>query len=309
MPTRPTVLWLLEPASARDTVRAIAELDLAGADAVVLPAESRGGPEPLLTAAAAARRAPRIGLIAEISPWSQPPFLTARALNTLDALTRGRAGWFVTAEDTGAVCADDSGRWNPAGTGPREREEALADYLAATAALWNSWEPHAIVADVPSGRYVDADCVHVPGYRGPYYATRRPLSAPRPPQGRPVRVADFAAAAEPSRRTGCAAPGTAASDTADVLLVADESEVAAAAATASHVLLRVGPERALDPPPTGVDGYAFHGIGPGALFGRVLHEVLPAAAAARDGLLRDRLGLPAGDFDYVPCEAGTEVPL
>ncbi|WP_040796272.1 LLM class flavin-dependent oxidoreductase [Nocardia higoensis] len=304
MPTRPTVLWLLEPASAQHMVRAIVELDLAGADAVVLPAESRGGPEPLLVAAAAAHRAPRIGLIAEISPWSQPPFLTARALNTLDALTRGRAGWFVGAEDTGAVCVDDSGRWSPDEAGAREREEALADYLAATAALWNSWEPHAIVADVAAGRYVDADCVHVPGYRGPYYATRGPLNAPRPPQGRPVRVAEFVSAA-----AGSGILGTAASDTADVVLVERESEVAAAAETASHVLLRLGPGQALSPPETAADGYAFHGIGPGAMFGRVLHEVLPALAAARGGLLRDRLALPASDFDFVPCEPGTEVHL
>ncbi|MGW0024416.1 LLM class flavin-dependent oxidoreductase [Rhodococcus sp. NPDC003383] len=293
MPTSPVVVWFLEPGNAATMLRTIVQLDLAGADAVVLPG-SADCPEALLLAAAASRRAPRIGVVAEISPWSQPPFLTARALGTLDALTRGRAGWFVSGHDTGTVSTDDSGRWFAGTATETERQDALADYLAATAALGNSWEPDALIADVPSGRYVDADCVHVTNYHGPYFSTRGPLNAPRPPQGRAVRFAEYR-------------EGTAESDVADVLVVRCEEDIRAARASADCVLLRVAGEAAVAPPVTSADGYAFSAVS-GRLIGQVLHETLPALVPTpRGGLLRDRFGLSASDFEFVPYHAEQEV--
>jgi len=296
MPTSPIAVWFLEPGNAATMLRTVLHLDLAGADAVVLPDEA-DCPEALLLAAAASRRAPRIGLVAEISPWSQPPFLTARALGTLDALTRGRAGWFVSGRDTGTTCSDDSGRWSAGTATAAERQDALADYLAATAALGNSWEPDALVADVPSGRYVDADCVHVTNYHGPYFSTRGPLNAPRPPQGRAVRFAEYR-------------PNAAESDVADVLVVGSEEDIPGARASADRVLLKVAGEATAAPPVTSADGYAFCGVTDGRLLGQVLHETLPALVPApRGGLLRDRFGLSASDFEFVPYHAEQEVPV
>ncbi|NQX27295.1 LLM class flavin-dependent oxidoreductase [Microbacteriaceae bacterium VKM Ac-2854] len=280
----PLIVWIAEPASARDTLNTIAELDTAGVDAVILPGETDGAADALLLASAATRRAPRIGLVPALSPWSQPPFHTARALNTLDALSGGRAGWFVDDRPLDGGGSDDSGRWFAVGASDAERAEALADYLAATAALWNSWEPDSVIADVASGRYVDADRVHVPHYRGAYFASRGPLNAPRGPQGRPVRFA------------------SAAVDCADVVIVSSEDEVDAARFAGARVLLRLAAEAALAPPATAADGYAFAGIPRGPRYGEVLHGVIPAlraGAAARTGLLRERFGLSEEAFAFV----------
>ncbi|NQX10885.1 LLM class flavin-dependent oxidoreductase [Microbacteriaceae bacterium VKM Ac-2855] len=278
-------MWLAEPASARDTLTTITELDAAGVDAVILPGEADGAADALLLASAATRRAPRIGLVPALSPWSQPPFHTARALNTLDALSSGRAGWFVDERPLDGGGSDDSGRWFAHRASAAERVDALADYLAATAALWNSWEPDSLIADVASGRYVDADRVHVPHYRGEYYAARGPLNAPRGPQGRPVRFAE--------------GPVT---ECADVLIVSSETEVDAARAAGSRVLLRLDGDAVLAPPPTAGDGYAFAGISRGPRYGAVLHGVIPElldGAAPRAGLLRERFALPEESFAFV----------
>lgn len=281
----PLIVWIAEPASARDTLNTIAELDAVGVDAVILPGEADGAADALLLASAATGRAPRIGLVPALSPWSQPPFHTARALNTLDALSRGRAGWFVDDRPLDGGGSDDSGRWFALGTSDSERAEALADYLAATAALWNSWEPDSVIADVTSGRYVDADRVHVPHYRGEFYASRGPLNAPRGPQGRPVRFAAGAA-------TECA----------DVVIVDSEDEVDAARFAGARVLLRLAGDAVLAPPASAADGYAFSDLGRGPRYGEVLHGVIPAlldGAPARSGLLRERFGLPEESFAFV----------
>ncbi len=208
-----------------------------------------------------------------------------------------RAGWFVSGRDTGTTCSDDSERWSAGTATAAERQDALADYLAATAALGNSWEPDALVADVPSGRYVDADCVHVTNYHGPYFSTRGPLNAPRPPQGRAVRFAEYR-------------PNAAESDVADVLVVGSEEDIPAARASADRVLLKVAGDAAAAPPVTSADGYAFCGVTDGRLLGQVLHETLPALVPTpRGGLLRDRFGLSASDFEFVPYHAEQEVPV
>jgi alkanesulfonate monooxygenase SsuD/methylene tetrahydromethanopterin reductase-like flavin-dependent oxidoreductase (luciferase family) len=287
--SNPMFVWFAEPASAAELLRTTVELDLAGVDAVVLPAPHAGGPDPMLLASAATRRAPRLGLIAELSPWTQPPFLTARALNTLDALSGGRAGWLVSDAIPGVTGIDDSGRWFPSGSSPAERREALADYLAATSALWNSWEPDSIVADVESGRYVDAAKVHPVHYRGPYYSTRGPLNAPRAPQGRPVRMARF----------DIACPAAA---LADVLVVESESDVAPARRHASRVLLIVRPVKGElhAMPATAADGYAIVGVSRADGVGRALDGLRPSLPrATAGGLLRDRLRLPEESFAYL----------
>lgn len=269
----PFVLWLAPTAPARETLETIVDLDAAGVDAVVL----RGGVDPLLAAGAASRRAPRIGLVAALSPWCQPPFLMARALNTLDALTSGRAGWWIDPELPATLSVDDSGRWTAATAGEAELRPALRDYLDATTALWGSWEPGAIVADVPSGRYVDASRVHVTDHRGDFYRTRGPLNSPRGPQGAPVRFARF--------QSDAPIP-------ADVSVVSREDQVERARDHSPRVLLELDADRIAAAPDTAADGYAIAGPARGAEYGAIVHGALRRLAGApRRGTLRDRLGL------------------
>lgn len=288
----PVVLWSVAGDDLRRRLATIAELDAAGVDAVLLPQESVDAADAVLLAGAASRRAPRIGLIVAVSPWLQPPFHTARALGTLDALSAGRAGWLVDAAPATFSSTDDTDRWNASGvTDPAELDRAAADYLTATTALWNSWEPGALIADIAAGQYVDPAKVHVPHHRGEFYAVRGPLNMPRSPQGRPVIVARW-----PRGRADADASCTA----ADVLIVGVETDVAAARIHAATVVLEVTGAAAISPPTTTADGYLFTGIDDPARYGQVVHTVLPGLLPhrGRGGLLRDRLRLPAADFDW-----------
>lgn len=288
----PLVLWSVGGSDLRRRLASIAQLDAAGVDAVLLPAESLDAADPILLAGAVSRRAPRTGLIVTLSPWLQPPFHTARALGTLDALTSGRAGWLVDAAPAAFSATDDTARWNASAVSDTaELDRAAADYLTATGALWNSWQPDALIADVDAGQYVDPAKVHVPHHRGEFFTVRGPLNMPRSPQGRPVVVARW-----PRGATGADATSTA----ADLLLVAAETDVAAARTHAATVLLEVTGAAASAPPQTAADGYLFSGIDDPALYGQVVHTVLPGLlpAGGRDGLLRERLRLPAADFEW-----------
>ncbi|RFA07738.1 hypothetical protein B7R21_14675 [Subtercola boreus] len=284
------VAWRLEQAPVRAQLDLIAALDAAGADAALLPCESLASPDPILIAGAASRRAPSIGLVPTLMPWLQPPFHTARALGTLDALTSGRAGWFVDTAAPTFSSTDDTDRWNASGvTDDLALEQAADDYLAAVFALWNSWEPGALVADVARGQYVDPAKVHVTNHRGDFFSVRGPLNMPRSPQGRPVVFA---------------ASGSGAAAVADVVIAATEADVDGAQEAGCRVLLEVRGEAALAPPPTAADGYLVTGVADGALAGQLIHGVLPALVEARDPatLLRDRLGLPEARFAWTPGE-------
>jgi alkanesulfonate monooxygenase SsuD/methylene tetrahydromethanopterin reductase-like flavin-dependent oxidoreductase (luciferase family) len=292
MNPRPIVVWALEPATAHHQLGVIAALDEVGVDAAVLPEATPTSLDPIMLAGAVSRRAPRIGLVATLSPWMQPPFLTARALGTLDALTAGRAGWLVVPGPATFAATDDTPRWNPSGvTDEVELEAALADYLAATLALSDSWEPDALVADAGRGQYVDPSKVHVTHHSGSYFRVRGPLNMPRPPQGRPVLFARYALSG---------GSPAAASAVADVAIVADEAEVESARGLSATVLLEVVGAAAATPPPTTADGYVISGIDEPELHGHLLHVVLPTLVSERGprSLLRDRLRLPSGNFAW-----------
>lgn len=293
------VVWEITPDPVRVQLDTLAELDARGLAAAILPGGSIADPDPILVAGAASRRSPTIGLVPSFSPWVQPPFHTARALATLDALTGGRAGWFVRTGAPRFSSTDDTPRWNASVvTDPDELDDAAADYLDATAALWNSWEPGALIADVAAGQYVDPSKVHVTDYHGPYFDVRGPLNVPRSPQGRPPIIADHASRSIRGR--------------ADVVVVDCETDVTAARDAAVTVLLRLATSAAANPAPSSADGYLISGISPrahGALYGHVVHDVLPSmlgaggAAPRKNQLLRDRLRLPSDQFDWTPSIA------
>ncbi|UFS57968.1 LLM class flavin-dependent oxidoreductase [Subtercola endophyticus] len=288
---RPLILWQAEPDPVATQLKTIVALDAAGVDAVLLPSVSPASPDPILVAGAASRRAPAIGLVPMLSPWIQPPFHTARALGTLDALTSGRAGWFVVAGPSTFVSTDDTPRWNASlVTDAGELDSATRDYLEAVFALWNSWQPGALIADVESGQYVDPARVHVTDYHGDFFDVRGPLNMPRPPQGRPTVIARFMA-------------GSAASTKADVAVVDDEADVVEARGSAPIVLLELSGERAAEPVASSADGYLISGISSaanGSLFGEVLYSVLPGLVSHTPSvpLLRDRFALDAARFAW-----------
>jgi len=139
--------------------------------------------DPLLLLAAMARVTRHIGLASTISTAFHHPFHIARAMATLDHMSGGRAAWNV-------VTSTNTQEAQNFGLDRLMEKSARYDHadevLEACDALWNSWEPDAIIFDREAGIYADPAKVHRADYQGKYVRSRGPLTTPRSPQGRPV---------------------------------------------------------------------------------------------------------------------------
>jgi FMN-dependent oxidoreductase (nitrilotriacetate monooxygenase family) len=124
-----------------------------------------------------------IGLIATVATTFYPPFLAARLYRTLDWLTQGRIGAnLVTASPHKAAQ-----NYGLDAHVPHDERYAMADeWMRAVDALWNSWEPGALLMDEETGVFADHTKIHPADFEGTYYKTRGPLNQPPGPQGRPV---------------------------------------------------------------------------------------------------------------------------
>ncbi|ASR03276.1 LLM class flavin-dependent oxidoreductase [Gordonia rubripertincta] len=141
--------------------------------------------DPLLTLATIAGGTERIGLIATASTTYSYPWQLARALSTLDHLSRGRAAWNIVTTDSPDAARNFGLDGNPDSALRYERAEAFVD---AVEALWDSWDDDAVVLDRAAGRYVDPTRIHHPNIAGPHVKVAGALTTPRPPQGHPVLV-------------------------------------------------------------------------------------------------------------------------
>jgi FMN-dependent oxidoreductase (nitrilotriacetate monooxygenase family) len=139
-----------------------------------------------------------LGLGATLSTTFHTPYHLARWLGSLDAMSGGRVAWNVVTSATDLE-AQNAGMTELPPRG--ERYDRADEVLEACFALWNSWDPDAMVRDKQSGIMSDPSKVHYANYEGRWVKTRGPLSIPRSPQGRPVilqagssdRGRDFAA--------------------------------------------------------------------------------------------------------------------
>ncbi|MCR8899241.1 LLM class flavin-dependent oxidoreductase [Gordonia sp. GONU] len=141
--------------------------------------------DPLLTLATVAGGTERIGLIATASTTYSYPWQLARALSTLDHLSRGRAAWNIVTTDSPDAARNFGLNGNPDAALRYERAEA---FVEAVEALWDSWDDDAVVLDRAAGRYVDPSRIHHPNIAGPHLKVAGALTTPRPPQGHPVLV-------------------------------------------------------------------------------------------------------------------------
>jgi len=141
--------------------------------------------EPTIVLTAIARVTERIGLIGTLSSSFNDPFNVARRLATLDQLSGGRAGWnVVTTAD--AASARNFGLDQAVEHGLRY--EIAAEFVAVVRALWQSWEPGALVADRERGVFADTSKIHAIDHHGAHFAVAGPLNVARSPQGEPVIV-------------------------------------------------------------------------------------------------------------------------
>jgi FMN-dependent oxidoreductase (nitrilotriacetate monooxygenase family) len=154
--------------------------------------------DPLMLLPLMARATSHLGLGTTLSTTFNAPYPLARTLGTFDILSGGRACWNVvtSANDYEARnCGIES-------MPPKETRYDRADeIMEACFALWDCWDPDALVLDRESGVFADTTKVRRADYQGRFVSTRGPLSIPRSPQGRPVilqagssaRGRDFAA--------------------------------------------------------------------------------------------------------------------
>ncbi len=139
--------------------------------------------DPSVVAALMTTVTSRIGIVPTFGTFAYPPYLLARLVATLDQVSQGRIGWNVV---TGS---SDFAAMNFGMKGMPEhdlRYDMADEYMAVVQALWNSWEPGAIVADRQGGTLVDPAKVHAVNHEGQFYKTRGPLNSGHCPQGQPV---------------------------------------------------------------------------------------------------------------------------
>jgi FMN-dependent oxidoreductase (nitrilotriacetate monooxygenase family) len=139
--------------------------------------------DPMALVSSIGQATSRIGIIATVTTSFYPPFLAARALNTLDHLTEGRVGAnLVTAhnERTAQNYGLDQHYEHD------QRYEMADEWVQVVTALWDSWEPGSLTMDESTGMFADHTKVHHINFEGKYYRSRGPLNTVPSPQGRPV---------------------------------------------------------------------------------------------------------------------------
>ncbi|WP_053351606.1 LLM class flavin-dependent oxidoreductase [Leucobacter musarum] len=169
----------------------------ATADAGIDPTIVEGRLDALLTASWIAPRTRTIGLIPTVTTTHTEPFHVATALQTLDHVSAGRAGWQLrfSAE---SVSADAFGRRaapqidvervlaGEADAGLTELLDDAHDAAEVARRLWDSWEDDAIIRDLESGRFLDRDRVHHINFESERFSVVGPSIVPRSPQGQIV---------------------------------------------------------------------------------------------------------------------------
>ncbi|MGW5316012.1 LLM class flavin-dependent oxidoreductase [Nocardia thailandica] len=141
--------------------------------------------EPLTLLAALAGVTEHVGLIATVSTGYNEPFNLARTFASIDHISGGRAGWNIVT----SAGLDEAANFGLDAVPPHAgRYERAEEFVRVATALWDSWEPDAVVLDAEAGRFADPDKVHPVDHRGARFAVRGPLNSPRSPQGRPLLV-------------------------------------------------------------------------------------------------------------------------
>ncbi|WP_205473405.1 LLM class flavin-dependent oxidoreductase [Nocardioides sp. SYSU D00038] len=139
--------------------------------------------DPFVPLTAVARVTEHVGLVATQSSSFQHPYNIARSTASLDLVSGGRAAWNVV-----ATRAPEAARLFGLDDLPDhdERYARAEEAVRVVLALWESWEPGALVADQASGTFTDPARIHPVAHDGTHFRVHGPLNVPRSPQGRPV---------------------------------------------------------------------------------------------------------------------------
>jgi FMN-dependent oxidoreductase (nitrilotriacetate monooxygenase family) len=139
--------------------------------------------DPMIVAPYMLQATQHIGIVPTISTFAYHPYLLARQLGSLDQLSGGRTGWNVV---TGSSDRAVQNFGMDAMLEHDLRYDHAGEFVDLANALWDSWQPGAMVADVKSGVLADPTKVHTVDFEGRWFKSRGPLNSGPAPQGRPV---------------------------------------------------------------------------------------------------------------------------
>ena len=139
--------------------------------------------DPIVTLTMMAAVTKHLGLGSTGSTTYYEPFHIARAFQTLDHMSGGRAAWnIVTSLNDGEA----------ANMGREEvmdhdlRYDRADEFVEVVVGHWNSWRDDTLILDQKTGRFADGEKVRRLDYRGRFLHSRGPFTVPRSPQGHPV---------------------------------------------------------------------------------------------------------------------------
>ncbi|WP_107655139.1 LLM class flavin-dependent oxidoreductase [Nocardia suismassiliense] len=217
-------------------VDAVTAAEKAGVDTVFVPdsfglqpggtGATRGRLDAVAIAARVAAATRHIGLLPQGAVTHTEPFHLAKAVQSLDFASFGRAGWEVTVSE-GVEQARAFGRKDAQDAASlwHEADEAIE----VVTRLWDSWEDDAEIRDVPTGRFIDRDKLHYIDFVGDNFSVKGPSITPRSPQGQSI----VAVRAQDDASTGVAV------QRADLIrIAADDLEAARALRTALRTAVR-----------------------------------------------------------------------
>jgi FMN-dependent oxidoreductase (nitrilotriacetate monooxygenase family) len=139
--------------------------------------------DPLTVLPVMAAATKHLGLGATISTTFYHPYYLARTLASLDLLSNGRACWNIVTSSTDF----EARNFGLEGLPDKADRYARADeVLQACSALWNCWQPDALIMDKVTGRFADPEKVRYANFEGKFVRTKGPLTMPYSPQGKPV---------------------------------------------------------------------------------------------------------------------------
>ncbi|RLQ85224.1 NtaA/DmoA family FMN-dependent monooxygenase [Notoacmeibacter ruber] len=156
-----------------------------------------GGLDPTLLFAALATETRSIGLLTTLSTQFYPPYIAARQLQSLNRLSKGRAGWNIV---TGLDGHQNFGREKASSSAERYRQ--AGEFERVVQELWRSFPAEAITLDRSTGRFADATRIRPIDHRGEDFAVAGPLNLPALPNA-PIPIAQ--AGASPDGRDFAAA--------------------------------------------------------------------------------------------------------
>jgi FMN-dependent oxidoreductase (nitrilotriacetate monooxygenase family) len=149
------------------------------------PTLSRGGlrNDPMTLVPLLGEATKHLGIIATASTSFYPPYLAARLATSLDNLTDGRFGFNLV---TGSAHAAAQNYGLDKHYDHDLRYEMADEWVDCVKALWDTWEPGALVMDEETGVFADHTKVHYADFKGRWYNSRGPLNSIPAPQGHPV---------------------------------------------------------------------------------------------------------------------------